>query len=58
MTQQQVACRQLYDGDFVYKSKDTLLDFLLSHSPNPGNLSDEERRNQYDSYLSELDHWK
>jgi len=46
------------DGDYVYKSKDTLLDFLLSHSPNPGNLSDEERRNQYDSYLSELDHWK
>ena len=46
------------DGDYVYKSKDTLLDFLLSHSPNPGNLSDEERRSQYDSYLSELDHWK
>ena len=46
------------DGDYVYRSKDTLLDFLLSHSPNPGNLSDEERRNQYDSYLSELDHWK
>ena len=46
------------DGDFVYRSKDALLDFLLSHSPNPGNLSDGERREQYDAYLSELDHWK
>lgn len=46
------------DGDFVYQSKDALLDFLIGHMPNPDNLSDAERRVQYDGYLSKLDHWK
>lgn len=46
------------DGDFVYKSKDSLLDFLLGHMPNPGNLPDKDRRLQYDGYLSQLEHWK
>ncbi|MBR3342341.1 MAG: helix-turn-helix domain-containing protein [Clostridiales bacterium] len=46
------------DGDFVYQSKDALLDFLIGHMPNPDNLSDAERRIQYNGYLSELDHWK
>lgn len=52
-------CKWCYaDGDFVYKSKDALLDFLVSHMPNPDNLADEERRIQFDSYLMQLKHWK
>ena len=45
-------------GDFVYKSKEDLLDYLVAHMPNPENLKDEDRRNQFDSYLSQLKHWK
>lgn len=45
-------CKWCYaDGDFVYKSRDSLLDFLVSHMPNPERLSDEERRIQFGSYL-------
>ena len=52
-------CKWCYtDGDFVYPSKDALLDFLMSHVPNPENLSEEDRRVQYDGYLSQLEHWK
>lgn len=52
-------CKWCYaDGDFAYKSKDTLLDFLVSNMPNPDNLSDEDRRTQFDGYLSQLKHWK
>lgn len=52
-------CKWCYaDGDFVYKSKESLLDFLVSHMPNPDNLSDEDRRIQFDSYLLQLKHWK
>lgn len=52
-------CKWCYaDGDFVYKSKDSLLDFLVSHMPNPDNLADEERRIQFDSYLMQLKYWK
>lgn len=52
-------CKWCYaDGDFVYKSKDALLDFLVSHMPNPDNLADEDRRIQFDSYLIQLKHWK
>ncbi len=51
-------CKWCYaEGQFVYKSKDELLDFLLSHSPNPDNLPESERRGQYDFYLSKLKHW-
>ena len=46
------------DGSFTYVTKDSLLDFLLTHMPNPENISEEERRRQYDSYLSTLKHWK
>ena len=46
------------DGDFVYKSKDMLIEFLIGHMPNPENLPDDVRRVQYDGFLSELDHWK
>lgn len=52
-------CKWCYtDGKFVYQSKDSLLDFLISHMPNPDNLPDEARREQFDSYLSLLKHWK
>ena len=48
----------LTDSEFVYKSKESLIDFLASHMPNPDNLKEEERRTQYDSYLSQRKHWK
>lgn len=52
-------CKWCYlDGRFVYKSKESLIDFLVGHMPNPENLEEEERRIQYDSYLSQLEHWK
>lgn len=52
-------CKWCYaDGEFAYQSKEALLDFLLSHMPNPDNLTDEERRAQFDLYLSQLKHWK
>lgn len=46
------------DGKFTYGSKDSLLDYLVGHMPNPEGLADEVRRSQYDGYLSQLDHWK
>lgn len=52
-------CKWCYtDGAFAYQSKDSLLDYLVGHMPNPDNLTDDERRTQFDSYLSELKHWK
>ncbi len=52
-------CKWCYaEGKFVYGTKDELLDFLLSHSPNPDGLPDDKRRGQYDFYLSQLKHWK
>ena len=52
-------CKWCYtDGNFVYKSKDTLLDFLVKEMPNPGNKSADERRAFFDSQLSQLKHWK
>ncbi len=52
-------CKWCYaDGKFVYQSKESLLDFLVSHTPNPDNLTDQERRTQFDSYLSQLKRWK
>lgn len=52
-------CKWCYaDGKFTYTDKEALLDFLVSHMPNPENLNDEERRKQYDGYLSTLRHWK
>ena len=52
-------CKWCYTGgDFVYKTKDKLLDYLVSHMPNPENLGDEERRKVFDSHLSQLKHWK
>lgn len=52
-------CKWCYsDGDFAYISKDSLIDYLMSHMPNPENLDDDERRKRFDSHLSLLKHWK
>ena len=52
-------CRWCYvGGGFAYRSKDALLDFLVSHMPNPDNAPDEERRRTYDGCLSKLRHWR
>lgn len=52
-------CKWCYaDGKFAYQSKDSLLDYLVSHMPNPDKLTNEERRLQFESYLSQLNHWK
>ena len=52
-------CKWCYaDGNFTYKDKDSLLDFLVSHMPNPNNQSEAERRRLYDSHLSMLKHWR
>lgn len=52
-------CKWCYaEGKFVYESKDSLLDFLVSHMPNPDGLSEDERRDYFDRQLSGLKHWK
>ena len=52
-------CKWCYaDGKFVYQSKESLLDYLVEHMPNPDDLDDEARRIQFDAYLSQLKHWK
>ena len=45
-------CKWCYsDGKFTYESKESLLDYLVKHMPNPDNLDNETRRAQYDSFL-------
>ena len=52
-------CKWCYiDGRFAYTSKDTLLDFLVRHMPNPNKQSDADRKLFFDAYLSTLKHWK
>ena len=52
-------CKWCYtDGSFTYKSKDSLLDFLVVHMPNPDGTAEDVRRVQFDGYLSQLKHWK
>ena len=52
-------CKWCYaDGRFAYSDKNALLDFLLAHMPDPGNVPEAERRAAYDGYLSGLKHWK
>ena len=52
-------CKWCYaDGKFVYETKESLLDFLVGHMPNPGNLPEDELKRQFDGYLSALKHWK
>ena len=52
-------CRWCYaNGEFVYTSRDSLLDFLVEYMPDPEQTDAGERRRQFDSYLSQLKHWK
>ena len=52
-------CKWCYtDGKYTYDSKETLLDFLMQHMPNPDRIPDAARRAQYDQGLSQLKHWK
>ena len=52
-------CKWCYsEGQFAYQSKEGLLTYLVEHMPNPDNLQDEERRIQFDLFLSQLKHWK
>ena len=52
-------CKWCYtDGKFTYPSKDALLNYLIEHMPNQEGLTVEDRRSQYDAWLSGLKHWK
>lgn len=52
-------CKWCYsDGAFAYKTKDSLLDFLVREMPNPENKRSDERRALFDSQLSQLRHWQ
>lgn len=52
-------CKWCYaDGQFAYHTKEDLIEYLLCHMPNTDNLQEEERRVQFDCYLSQLKHWK
>jgi len=52
-------CKWCYtDGNFVYETKDSLLDYLVEHMPNPDKTPAEQRRVQFDQYLSGLKHWQ
>ena len=52
-------CKWCYtNGQFTYTTKDSLLDFLTEHMPNPAGLPEDQLRDQYDGYLSQLKHWK
>lgn len=46
------------EGKFVYQSRESLLDYLVEHMPNPDNLGVDDRRAQFNIYLSQLKHWK
>ena len=52
-------CKWCYaDGRFVYKSKDDLIDFPIGHIPNTEGMTETQKRNQYNGWLSQLKHWK
>ena len=52
-------CKWCYaDGVHTYQSKDALLNYLIEHMPNPEGLTVEDRRSQYDGWLSQLKYWK
>ncbi|MBS5282738.1 MAG: helix-turn-helix domain-containing protein [Clostridiales bacterium] len=52
-------CKWCYaDGKFMYQSKESLLDFLVEQIPSPDHLEQDVRRVQFDSWLSQLKHWK
>ena len=52
-------CKWCYsEGNYTYRDKDALLDFLIEHTPNPDGVPAEERKNRFDGYLSQLKHWQ
>lgn len=52
-------CKWCYsEGTFAYKTKDSLLDYLVTHMPNPENQKEPERRKVFDYHLSQLKHWR
>ena len=52
-------CKWCYaDGQFAYPTKASLLDYLMAHMPNPDNAPAAVCRVQFDTYLSQLKHWK
>ena len=52
-------CKWCYtEGTFAYPTKESLIDFLISHIPNPDQLPETARRAQYDQGLSQLKHWR
>ena len=52
-------CKWCYaDGRFAYPTKASLLDYLMAHMPNPDNAPAAVCRAQFDTYLSQLKHWK
>ena len=52
-------CKWCYsEGTFTYKTKDSLLDYLVTHMPNPENQNERERRKVFDYHLSQLKHWR
>ena len=52
-------CKWCYtNGGFIYATRDSLLDFLIGHMPNPDGTPEADRRRQYDMYLSTLKHWQ
>lgn len=51
-------CKWCYtDGAFAYPTRESLVDFLVAHAPNPDNVPEDARRAQYDDMLSRLKHW-
>lgn len=51
-------CKWCYtDGEFVYKTLDDLVNFLIEHMPNPENMDNNSRRSVYKGYLTNLKHW-
>ncbi len=52
-------CKWCYtDGKYTYPTREALIDFLIEHMPNPEGLDVEDRRSQYDGWLSRLKHWQ
>ena len=52
-------CKWCYTGgEFVYTTKESLIDFMMQHMPNPQNQSESERRQFFDTMLSGLKRWK
>jgi len=52
-------CKWCYtDGSFAYDSRESLIDYLVAHMPDPENKPEEQRRAEYGRLLSLLKHWK